>query len=45
MDKDSLYVWLCNNCDELFEEPTIECEVCDCSSIRVVHKGDMGIDY
>lgn len=33
MEKD-LYV--CNNCDEMHEDQTNQCEICGCESIRVV---------
>jgi len=37
------YIWLCDKCDELHEEPTEACESCGHESIRQVSKGDMGM--
>lgn len=36
-------VWLCDNCNEMYEESTSSCEICNCNSIRVIHKDDMGL--
>jgi hypothetical protein len=41
--KASDYVWLCDACDELYEEFAPSCQKCNCSSVRMVHKGDMGL--
>lgn len=41
--KEEDFVWLCDECDELYEEPTAECEICTCDSLRVVAKSEMGM--
>ncbi|MEX3625066.1 hypothetical protein [Viridibacillus arvi] len=41
--KENDFVYLCNECDELYEDETEVCDRCPSESIRVVSRGDMGM--
>ncbi|MFS0891006.1 hypothetical protein [Peribacillus frigoritolerans] len=38
------FVYVCQSCQELFEDFTSSCDLCGKSDIEKVHKGDMGMD-
>jgi hypothetical protein len=35
------FVWLCNQCNEMYEDETLICDICDCKSTRVVAKEEI----
>jgi hypothetical protein len=37
------FFWLCNQCNEMYEDETLICEICDCESTRVVAKEEFGM--
>ncbi len=44
MNNDNHFVYVCQSCQELFEDFTSSCDLCGNSDIEKVHKGDMGMD-
>ncbi|MCA1064809.1 hypothetical protein QTG56_24700 (plasmid) [Rossellomorea sp. AcN35-11] len=43
-EREDEYVYLCNECNEMYEDGLAQCEQADCTgSIRKVQKGDMGM--
>ncbi|MDQ0271153.1 MULTISPECIES: hypothetical protein [Bacillaceae] len=44
INSESQFVYVCQNCQELFEDFTSSCDLCGRSEIEKVHKGDMGMD-
>lgn len=37
-------VYLCNKCDEIHYDSTDSCDYCDSESMRIVSKGDVGLE-
>ncbi|MGE7609703.1 hypothetical protein ACQKML_24330 [Peribacillus frigoritolerans] len=44
MNSDNHFIYVCQSCQELFDDFTSSCDLCGKSDIEKVHKGDMGMD-